>query len=89
MRLVYKPPINTKQEAMGIDSRATFVAALPLAVAVLFSLKIPTTSIASALQHQQSTRSPEDIIGIQQPTSSFGHGMCLLWTCAQANMNCT
>lgn len=52
-----------------------------LAVAMLFSLKIPTTSIASALLHQQSTRSPEDIIAIQQPTSSFGHGMPPLDLC--------
>lgn len=52
-----------------------------LAVAMLFSLKIRTTSIASALLHQQSTRSPEDVIGIQQPTSSFGHGMPPLDLC--------
>lgn len=71
MRLLYGPPINTNQKAMGIDSRATFAAALPLAVAALFSLKIPIASIASALQHQQSTRSPEDMNRIQQPTSSF------------------
>lgn len=83
VRLVYKTSNKHEPWSHGHRQLGNICCCSALAVAMLFSLKMPTTSIASALLHQQSTRSPEDIIGIQQPTSSFGHGMPPLDVCTR------